>query len=334
MKKKTINILISSLMAVALPMTMLCACGSKEEVKKADEPAPAIEFVSPGEPELPPVTEEAEKPAEPTETAVETGRKDGERFEETIMLEGIEETVRYEHVINFVIGFEMDYDYESLLRQKGSDRERFVSIYDDPEKPMNYLEITYTDKDLDSASAAIGAQLSKDYDIVTEQGTLDKAGSCTMLETTRALTGSDMQTVYIVPAGDGSIVAAAHYTIESAEGFGRRFDHIANTLEIIRGTAESKLSSEQALEAIKKYCFANNPDLESMIGSDDHSIYWDVSMNEAGETVVLYRSYTGALIRYYIDPDSGDTYVTEQVPGISDEEQRTDESFNAREFLF
>jgi hypothetical protein len=70
-----------------------------------------------------------------------------------------------------------------------------------------------------------------------------------------------------------------------------------------------------------------------MINSDDKTIYWDVSTSEAGEIVVLYRSYTGAQIRYYINPDSGETYATEQVPGIIDEEQRTDESFNIREYL-
>ncbi len=62
--------------------------------------------------------------------------------------------------------------------------------------------------------------------------------------------------------------------------------------------------------------------------SDKYTISWDVSTNEEKEIVVLYRSYTGAQIRYYIDPVSGKTYVTELVPGIIDEEQRTDESFN------
>ena len=66
---------------------------------------------------------------------------------------------------------------------------------------------------------------------------------------------------------------------------------------------------------------------------DDYTVYWDVSTNEAGEVVVLYRSYTGAQIRYYIDPDTGDTYVTELVPGITDEEQQTDESFNIRDYI-
>ena len=70
-----------------------------------------------------------------------------------------------------------------------------------------------------------------------------------------------------------------------------------------------------------------------MEGSDEQTLYWEVSTNDTGERVVLYRSYTGAQIRYYIDPVSGDTYVTELVPGIIDDEQRTEESFNVRDYL-
>lgn len=93
------------------------------------------------------------------------------------------------------------------------------------------------------------------------------------------------------------------------------------------------LTEQQALDAIRNYCFAQNPDLKSMADSGEYGIYWDVSANDADEIVVLYRSYTNAQIRYYIDSVSGDTYVTELVPGIIDEEQRTEESFNVRDYL-
>ena len=49
--------------------------------------------------------------------------------------------------------------------------------------------------------------------------------------------------------------------------------------------------------------------------------------------LVLFRSYTGAQNRYYIDPVSGEATVTELVPGIMDEEQRTDESLNVWDYL-
>lgn len=93
------------------------------------------------------------------------------------------------------------------------------------------------------------------------------------------------------------------------------------------------LTENQALEAIKKYCFTNNPELKNMVDSGETTIYWSVTTNDANEIVVLYRSYTGAQTRYYIDPISGEAYATELVPGIIDEEQRTNEKVNVRNYL-
>ena len=92
------------------------------------------------------------------------------------------------------------------------------------------------------------------------------------------------------------------------------------------------LTDEQALEAVKNYCFSKNPDLKNKVDSGEYNIYWDVTASNADKIVVLFRSYTSAQIRYYIDPISGETYVTELVPGIIDEEQRTEESFNIRDY--
>ena len=79
--------------------------------------------------------------------------------------------------------------------------------------------------------------------------------------------------------------------------------------------------------------YINNPDLERIVNEEEYPVYWDVSANDEGEIVVLFRSYTGALIRYYIDPATGDTYVTEFVSGITEDEERTDESFNVKEYM-
>ena len=98
-------------------------------------------------------------------------------------------------------------------------------------------------------------------------------------------------------------------------------------------TDSEALSEDQALDAIKNYCFTNNPELKNMASSDEYTIYWNVTSNTANEIVVLYRSYTGAETRYYIDPVSGETYSTELVPGIIDEEQRTEESFNVKDYM-
>ncbi len=107
----------------------------------------------------------------------------------------------------------------------------------------------------------------------------------------------------------------------------------ADTEESDSSDKAEKITKEQALEAIKNYCFTNDPGLKDMEGSDEYTIFWDVTTNDAGEIVVLYRSYTAAEIRYYIDPASGETYVTELVPGIIDEEQRTEETLNVKDYM-
>lgn len=99
------------------------------------------------------------------------------------------------------------------------------------------------------------------------------------------------------------------------------------------GSEAAAITKEQALDAVRNYCFIKDPGLKNMTGSDEYTIYWDVISESADEIVVLYRSYTGAQMRYYISPVSGETYVTALVPGIIDEERPTDESFNIKDYL-
>ena len=93
------------------------------------------------------------------------------------------------------------------------------------------------------------------------------------------------------------------------------------------------ITEDQAYAAVINYNKAMGSGIDGEINSEGYSEYWDVSTNEGGKIVVLYRSYTGAQTYYYVDPDSGETYVTELVPGIIDEEQETGEKFNARDYL-
>ena len=272
------------------------------------------------------------------EAEVVIGRQDGERFEDVIILEGMEETVRYEHVRNNTVGIEMDYDYESFLRSSRSDRERFVSIWDDRGNPENYLEVTYSPKDADTVAASVTEILSNDYDLIREAYTLDSAGSCIRIEASE-LRGTgrmadQLQIVYIIPAADGCRVATEHFSIESAEGFGRRFSYMMKTLMVTDRAGERTLTDEQALSAIRNYCCINNPDLQGIVNDGDYPAYWEIASSTDSQVAVLFRSYTGAQIRYYIDRLSGDTYVTEFVPGITPEEEPSNESLNAWDYLY
>ena len=94
----------------------------------------------------------------------------------------------------------------------------------------------------------------------------------------------------------------------------------------------SAITEQQALEAVQKYYATIDPDIMNELSSEDYPTYFDVSTNENGEIVVIFRAYTGAINRYYVDPATGETYVTEFVPGIIDEETRTEETFNVKDY--
>lgn len=318
MKKTLFVSLVSLVLALSLS-----ACGG----------APAAETEEPAA--------ETEMPAAETQTAapntVEPGRQDGERFEGSITLEGMEETVRYEHVVNESAGFEMDYDYEAFARQSEADRELFISVWDDPADPENYLEVRYDTASAELLAEAISTTLSQEFDLVQETRQLDRAGDCIYIEAS-ALKGSstmadELQAVYIVPAAEGCRVATAHFSAEDAEGFGRRFNAMMHTLSVIEKDGPRKLTDEEALSAVRNYCLSSDPSLESIVESGDYTVYWEIVSSDESEIVVLYRSYTGAQIRYYIDRVMGSASVTEFVPGIMDEEQPTAERFFAWDHL-
>ncbi|MBR4733216.1 MAG: hypothetical protein IK081_10655 [Lachnospiraceae bacterium] len=349
MKKKAICTTIAALALMLFPMTMLGGCDGKNNEKESNETvfsgepissseeAGSSESESQVESQVESQTESQTDASTETQTEPQTGRKDGERFEEVLMVEGLEETVKYEHAKNEEIGFELDYDYETFVREQKSNREIFRSIYDNSENPEIYLEVKYSSKDADAAAASVSEELSKEYDLTKGSVTLEGAGSCVRIEASNAKdnggTPDQIQVAYVIPASKGSIIATAHYTFESSEGFGRRFSAILNTLEVIGRKEAAKLSDDQALQAIKNYCYAGNPSLKEIESAGEYPVNWEITSSSAQEIVVLYAAYTGAQIRYYIDPVTGETYVTEFVSGITAEEERTSESFNVRDYL-
>lgn len=252
MKRKVICKMIAPLAMASMLMTALGGCTKDNEPAGSNEPAVTIEPVTTDEPAVnvePTVAEEPAKAPEEAETTPEattpeatpedepetaSGRKDGERFESVIILEGMEETVKYEHVVDDVIGMEIDYDYESFVREKNGDRIRFVSVYENMDDPEIYMEILRSEQDAETAAAAIAEDLSKTYDIRRSVYPLDNAGDCIRIDASADVGGQTMpdhlQMVYIVPAGDGSIIATAHYSIEAAEGAGHRFAYLMNTM--------------------------------------------------------------------------------------------------------
>ncbi|MBR6094364.1 MAG: hypothetical protein IKP92_04985 [Lachnospiraceae bacterium] len=232
MKKKTVSRILVTVAALAMLTAMLGGCSGKGANTVTSEPVVVLEPQSENNPGA------ASEPAPEVEDATKSGRADGERFDDTIIMEGMEETVHYEHAISFPVGVELDYDYESFKRNTEPERIAFVSLYDDEEKPENYLEITFSTESAESVIASESEALSKDYELLTSERELTNAGTCTRIEASVIKGTNDMAdqivVVYVIPAEDGCRIAKAHYAIEAAEGFGRRFNYMLDTLYVLK----------------------------------------------------------------------------------------------------
>ena len=216
---------IIAVFAVTLLVTAeLIGCSRKKSV-----PEP-VELV------LATVTATPVESTDPPAVQIDSERQVGERFTGTIVIEGFEETVHYEHIRNDTVGIEMDYDYESFVRRSEPDRERFISAYDDLDHPEIYLEVTRSSENPDTITVSISKALSNDYEVGNDSVELDMAGTCVRLDASSDKTGHTpdfMQAVYIIPAADGCRIATIHYTCDSADGFGVRFRHIINSIIVL-----------------------------------------------------------------------------------------------------
>lgn len=311
------------LLALVLSLTLLLAAAAGC-AKGKEEPQPA----------------ETESPVETAEAAEETPaieRQHGERFEDVIMIEGMEETIKLEHVINETAGFAMDYDYESFVCRASSDRLQIVSAYDDPETPENYIEVSYCPDDAETVADAIEKALSEDYAVSRDTAVLKSGVECIHMDASAtpdgAYTADVLQAVYVIPADDGCRVAHLRYLPEGSDGFGRRLSYLASTVTVMTPQGERAMSDEQACAAIERYCCLSNPDLKGIVESGEYPVSWKITEYSEDQIVILFHSYTGADVRYYIDPVSGEAYVTEFVSGVTAEEQRTDETLNVWDYM-
>jgi hypothetical protein len=92
------------------------------------------------------------------------------------------------------------------------------------------------------------------------------------------------------------------------------------------------MSEDQVVTAVMNYCYEQNPSLLNM-SQDEYYYYWALTDTEGSEYTVTFRSYTGSFTYYHVNKISGETYTTEYVPGIIDEESPGNEYFNAWDYL-
>ena len=315
-----------------LAALMLAGCGKLSGGEPT--PAPALQTTEAVQTPAPETVQPA--PVETPAVTAAPARQPGERFDTVIIMEGMEETVHYEHIRNDSLGIEMDYDFEAFTRESTPDRERFVSVWDRQEDPENYFEIIHSPEEPKAVADFVSQAYSREYDITSVPRVLERAGNCVRIEASVAKGTNRMvdhlQAVYIIPAPEGCIVVTTHAAIEASEGFWRRIDYLLNTLSIIGKSSEKQLTDEQAVAAIRSYCIAQDPGLEQLVNAGEYPTYWDIASSDENSVVVVFRASTGALNRYYIDRSTGNVYVTEQVPGIIDEEQRTSETLNVWDY--
>ncbi len=74
----------------------------------------------------------------------------------------------------------------------------------------------------------------------------------------------------------------------------------------------SRITAEMALEGVNNYCHRT---YDWSVAEDDSTIMY-VTMGEETESEykVIFRSYTGALVNFYVDKANGTTRMVESVP--------------------
>jgi hypothetical protein len=79
-------------------------------------------------------------------------------------------------------------------------------------------------------------------------------------------------------------------------------------------TTKSEITAEMAYEGISNYCHST---YDWSVAEENPSIMY-VEMGEETDSayLVLFRSYTGAFVNFYVDKTSGTTRMVEYVPTL------------------
>ena len=84
-------------------------------------------------------------------------------------------------------------------------------------------------------------------------------------------------------------------------------------------TTKSEITAEMALEGVSNYCHST---YDWSIAEANPSIM-GIEMGEETDSAyqVVFRSYTGALVNFYVDKASGTTRMVENVPALDVKEE-------------
>ena len=83
--------------------------------------------------------------------------------------------------------------------------------------------------------------------------------------------------------------------------------------------SECEITAEMAYEGVNNYC---HKEYDWSIAEENPSVMY-VEMGEETDSAyqVVFRSYTGALVCFYVDKTSGTTRMVERVPSLGVEEE-------------
>jgi hypothetical protein len=101
----------------------------------------------------------------------------------------------------------------------------------------------------------------------------------------------------------------------SSESRQVRLDGRVVTDEGEANSTKSKITAEMAYEGVNNYCHSA---YDWSVAKDNPSIMY-VQMGEETDTAyqVVFRSYTGAFVNFYVDKASGTTRMEEYVPTLN-----------------
>lgn len=92
------------------------------------------------------------------------------------------------------------------------------------------------------------------------------------------------------------------------------------------------LTDDEALTGFTNYLYFKIKNLQKILDEDKVPCTWGIASSDQKEIMIMFKSNTGALLRYHINRSTGKTYVT-QYSVRTNSYYRTKEKLNVREYI-
>ena len=85
------------------------------------------------------------------------------------------------------------------------------------------------------------------------------------------------------------------------------------------GHPDNRVTAENAFEGVNKYCH----DVYDWSAANENPSIMNVEMGAESDSAyeVVFRSYTGATVHFYVDKKTGNTRIVEKVPNLNIENE-------------